>query len=626
MNLYRILLMTLPLLAHSAPPPRVPLRDFFRDPEKTSFQLSEDGKQIAFLAPWERRLNLFVQPRGSAAEPRRLTSEKDRGIAGYLWKGSDRLLYLKDFGGDENFHLFCVDASGAEHRDLTPFEKVKVGFVSRLWEDPRCVLIEMNRRNKEIFDVYRVDVIRGKLDLVAENPGNITGWIPDHDGRVRAAVSTDGVNTSLLFREREGDPFRVVITTNFRDTLSPEFFTFDNRNLYASSNLGRDKVALVEFDPRTAKEVRVLAERPDVDMGGLAFSRKRKVLTAAEFTTWKTETQFFDAATAAMDRKVRARLPGYEISGFDNRDRAEETFVLHAWNDRTRGAEYLYDAKADTLTKLAEHSPWLREEDMAEMQPVEYRARDGLLLHGYLTLPKGRPPKRLPVILNPHGGPWARDVWGFRSEVQFLANRGYAVFQVNFRGSTGYGKRFWEASFKQWGKKMQDDLTDGVAWLTREGYADPKRIAIYGGSYGGYATLAGVAFTPDLYACGVDYVGVANMFTFLKTIPPYWKPYLDMFHEMVGDPVKDRALFEEVSPALHADRIRVPMLIAQGANDPRVNKAESDQMVAALRKRNVPVEYLVKEDEGHGFHNEENRFEFYEAMERFLARWLDGRK
>lgn len=622
--LLTFLAMTLPLAARSAPPPQVPLRDFFRDPEKTAFQLSDDGKKVAFLAPYQRRMNLFVQPRG-ATEAKRLTSEIDRGIAGYLWKGSDRLLYLKDFGGDENFHLFSVDAGGKAHRDLTPFEKVRVGLVARLWDDPDHVLIEMNRRKKEIFDVYRVEVSTGRLELVAENPGNITGWVPDHDGRVRAAVATDGVNTSLLFREKETEAFRTVITTNFRDSLSPEFFTFDNRNLFVASNLGRDKIALVEFDPRTAKEIRVIAERPDVDMGGLGFSRKRKVLTVASFTTWKDEWQFFDPETAAMYRKIKARLPAYEISGLDTHDRAEETFIVHIANDRTRGAEYLYDAKADTLTKLADLSPWLREEDMAEMKPIEVRSRDGLLLHGYLTLPKGRAPKDLPVVVNPHGGPWARDEWGFRSEVQFLANRGYAVLQVNFRGSTGYGKKFWEASFKQWGLKMQDDVSDGVAWLVREGIADPKHIAIYGGSYGGYATLAGVTFTPDLYACGVDYVGVANMFTFLKTVPPYWKPYLDMFHEMVGDPVKDRKLLEKVSPALHADRIKAPLFVAQGANDPRVNKDESDQMVAALRKRGVTVEYLVKADEGHGFHNEENRFEFYEAMEKFLARHL-GKK
>jgi dipeptidyl aminopeptidase/acylaminoacyl peptidase len=285
------------------------------------------------------------------------------------------------------------------------------------------------------------------------------------------------------------------------------------------------------------------------------------------------------------------------------------------------GARYLYDVASKKLTKLAEIAPWLPEDDLAEMKPITYKARDGLTIQGYLTLPRGGG-KNLALIVNPHGGPWARDSWGYDPEVQFLANRGYAVLQINFRGSTGYGRAFWEASFKQWGKTMQDDVTDGVKYAIAQGIADPKRICIYGGSYGGYCTLAGLAFTPELYACGVDYVGVSNLFTFLKTIPPYWKPMLDMFYEMVGNPETDKVLLAEASPVLHADNIRVPLLIAQGAQDPRVNIDESDQMVAALKKHSVPVEYLVKENEGHGFHNEENRFEFYEAMERFLKKYL----
>jgi dipeptidyl aminopeptidase/acylaminoacyl peptidase len=256
------------------------------------------------------------------------------------------------------------------------------------------------------------------------------------------------------------------------------------------------------------------------------------------------------------------------------------------------------------------------------MKPITYQSRDGLTINGYLTLPKDKEPKNLPVVVNPHGGPWARDVWGFNSEIQFLANRGYAVLQMNFRGSTGYGKKFWEASFKQWGKKMQDDITDGVKWLVDQGIADPKRIAIYGGSYGGYATLAGLAFTPDLYSCGVDYVGVSNMFTFMKSIPPYWKPYLDMFYEMVGDPSKDSLLFASVSPVFHVDRMKVPLLVAQGAKDPRVNINESNQIVEALKKKGIDVQYMVKDNEGHGFSNEENRFDFYEAMEKFLEKYL----
>ncbi len=255
------------------------------------------------------------------------------------------------------------------------------------------------------------------------------------------------------------------------------------------------------------------------------------------------------------------------------------------------------------------------------MKPITYRSRDGLTIHGYLTLPRGGG-RNLPMVVNPHGGPWARDSWGYNPELQFLANRGYAILQVNFRGSTGYGRKFWEASFKQWGRTMQDDVSDGVAYAIKEGVADRKRVAIYGASYGGYATLAGLAFTPELYACGVDYVGVSNLFTFMKTIPPYWKPMLDMLHEMVGDPEQDKELLAAVSPVLHADKIRAPLFIAQGAKDPRVNKDESDQMVAALKKRGIDVEYMVKENEGHGFHNEENRFEFYEAMERFLDKHL----
>jgi dipeptidyl aminopeptidase/acylaminoacyl peptidase len=267
-------------------------------------------------------------------------------------------------------------------------------------------------------------------------------------------------------------------------------------------------------------------------------------------------------------------------------------------------------------------APWLNPDQLAPMKSIEYKSRDGLTIHGYLTLPLGREPKNLPAVVIPHGGPWARDTWGYDPEVQFLANRGYAVLQMNFRGSTGYGRKFWEASFKQWGKTMQDDITDGVQWLTKQGVADPKKVAIYGGSYGGYATLAGVTFTPDLYAAAVDYVGVSNLFTFMKTIPPYWKPYLDMFHEMVGDEVKDKELLAATSPALHADKIKTPLLVAQGAQDPRVNKAESDQIVDGLRKRGVDVEYMVKDNEGHGFHNEENKFAFYEAMEAFLAKHL----
>jgi dipeptidyl aminopeptidase/acylaminoacyl peptidase len=303
-------------------------------------------------------------------------------------------------------------------------------------------------------------------------------------------------------------------------------------------------------------------------------------------------------------------------------DRAENLFIIRTYNDRTRGSYHLFDKKTGALTKLTDLSPWLPEEQMARVRPISFTSRDGLKIHGYLTLPLNADTTNLPVVLNVHGGPWARDSWGFDPECQFLASRGYAVLQVNYRGSTGYGRKFWESSFKQWGRKMQDDLTEGVQWLIKQKIANPRRIAIYGGSYGGYATLAGLAFTPDLYACGIDYVGVSNLFTFMNTIPPYWKPYLEMMYEMVGHPEKDKELMRAASPVYHVNRIKVPLFVAQGRNDPRVNIAESDQIVEALKKRSVDVPYMVKDNEGHGFGNEENRFDFYRAMEAFLTKHL----
>ncbi len=597
----------------------IPLRDFFRNPDQSGFQLSPDGNSLALVQPYKDRMNVFVRPRAGGPAVR-VTSETERDVADYFWKGSHRIVYLKDFKGDENFHLVAVDADGKNIVDLTPFDKVRAMIVDDLYDNDDEILVSLNKRNPELFDVYRIDLNSKELTLVAENPGNITAWITDHAGRIRLAIATDGVNNSILHRLDDDSAFETVITTNFRQHISPLFFDFDNKLLFAASNINRDKSAIVRLDPATAKEESLIFEHPEVDVAGLDWSRKRKVYTEVQFVTWKRERKFFDAEMQAIYADLDRQLPGYEID-LQSSNKNETLFVVAAWSDRTQGVRYLYDAAAKALTKLAEIAPWLDENELAEMRPITYQARDGLTIHGYLTLPRGGG-KNLPLIVSAHGGPWARDAWGYDPEVQFLVNRGYAVLQVNFRGSTGYGRKFWEASFKEWGRTMQDDVTDGVKYAVAQGIADPKRIAIYGGSYGGYCTLAGLAFTPELYACGVDYVGVSNLFTFLKTIPPYWKPMLDMLYEMVGNPETDKDLLAAASPALHADNIRAPLLIAQGAQDPRVNIEESNQMVAALKKHHIDVEYLVKDNEGHGFHNEENRFEFYEAMERFLEKHL----
>lgn len=623
--------LTLAWSAASAAPGVVPkryeIKDFFGNPERAGYQVSPDGKTLSFMAPFERRRNLHVvalPADGSApdfAKAKRLTSETARDIAGYFWKGDGHILYVKDFGGDENYHVVSVDVKSGEVKDLTPMAKIQASIVDDLRNDPHHVLVQHNQRIPQVFDVYKINVKTGQSTRVAENPGNITGWVTDHTGSVRVATTTDGVNSSLLYRATEKDAFKTVVTTDFRTTVGPMFFTFDNKNLYAMSNRDRDKTALVILDPATGKETKPLFEHPEVDLGGAEYSRKRKVLTAVGFETWKSQRHYFDEATKALYGKLEKQLPGMDVAVISE-NLAEDTFIVASYSDRTPGVRYLYHAKTDKLVKLGDHNPRINPADMATMKPVTYTSRDGLKINGYLTLPAGREAKNLPVIVNPHGGPWARDSWGYNPEIQFLANRGFAVFQMNFRGSTGYGRAFWEKSFKQWGKTMQDDITDGVQWLIKEGIADPKRVGIYGGSYGGYATLAGVTYTPDLYAAAVDYVGVANLFTFMKTIPPYWAPFLKMMHEMVGDPEKDKDLMTASSPVFHVDKIKTPLFVAQGANDPRVNKNESDQMVEALKKRGIEVQYMVKDNEGHGFHNEENRYDFYGAMEGFFTKHL----
>ena len=600
---------------------QIPLEDFFKNPEKSSYQISPNGSFYSYMAPYKNRMNIFIQKIGDSSATQ-LTFEEKRDISGYFWPNNEQLVFLKDDAGDENFHLFGVDIDGSNPISFTDFDGVRAQIIDDLPYQKDFIIIGINKRNKQVFDPYRLNLKSGKISILAENPGNIQGWMFDHEGKLRIATAiVDGVNTSLLYRDSEQEEFKTIVTTNFKEGFSPQFFTFDNKNIIGTSNLGRDKSVVVEFDPSKGKEVKELYGNEDYDVGGVAYSRKRKVITAAYYNSWKSERHFFDQQSKALFEKVQNHLPGYEISVSGMSD-DENIFIIRTYSDKSLGAYFIYNAKEDNLDKIVEVSPWIDENEMSNQLPISYNSRDGLKINGYLTLPKGydmENAKDLPVIINPHGGPWARDEWGFNPEIQFLANRGYAVLQMNFRGSVGYGRKFWEASFKKWGREMQDDITDGTQWLIDQGIADKKRIAIYGGSYGGYATLMGLVKEPQLYAAGVDYVGVSNMFTFMKTIPPYWEPMLEMMYEMVGDVEKDSAMLREVSPVFHVDKIKAPLFIAQGANDPRVNVDESDQMVKAMKEKGIEVEYLVKDNEGHGFRNEENKFDFYRAMEKFLS-------
>lgn len=598
-----------------------PLEDFFRNSDRSGYQISPDGNYFSFLAPYEDRMNIFVQRIGSE-DTVRLTSETARSVAGYMWATNERILFMKDTAGDENYQLYGVNLDGSDLRAYTAFPGVRTTLIDDLEDIPNEVIIGMNKRQAEIFDPYRLNLETGELTQLAENPGNWQGYMTDHEGKLRVVTAiVDGVNTQILYREHEEEEFRPVLTTNFKESVDFMEFTPDNRLVYAATNLGRDKVTLVLMNPATCEELEHLYAHEQYDVSSISYSRKRKKLLAVYCQGHKDPIRhYFDDEEAAFREHLRSFFEGRRF-GITATDKEERKYLIYVGSDRTRGRYYFYDRAVGSPALLAELAPWLEEEDMVAMHPVTYTSRDGLTIEAYLSLPYPYTPetaKALPVVVHPHGGPWARDSWGYSAEVQFLCNRGYAVFQMNFRGSTGYGRKFLEASYKQWGQAMQDDITDGVNWLVAQGIADAKRVAIYGGSYGGYATLAGLCFTPDLYACGIDYVGVSNLLTFMQTIPPYWRPLLEMMYEQVGDPEKDLEMLTAYSPALQAHLIKAPLFIAQGANDPRVNKAESDQMVEALRARGVEVEYMVKDDEGHGFHNQENRFDFYRAMERFL--------
>lgn len=594
----------------------ISVEDFMKNPGNFGYELSPDGNYITFSSAWENRSNVFVKKMNDDSEPVRVSNSKDRDVAGFYWKDNN-LLYVKDKGGDENFHIYSTTFNGSEEKDLTPYPNVTVGILSGLQGVKDEILIMMNKEDATVFDVYKLNVKTGETTHVAKNPGNITSWLADRNGNVRIAVASDGVEGTILYRDSEKDEFKPFIEMEAGDEVMPLAFSKDNQYIYATSNKGRDKVEVVKYDLKGNEEV--IMSNDQVDVSGVLYSAEHDKLLYGAYITDKPHYQFFDENFEKLFRKIQSKLNVHESElGINDYNKEMTKFIVSVSSDTVYGKYYYYDSTTDELTELATLSPWLNPNELAEMHPISYKSRDGLTINGYLTLPKNKEAKDLPLIVNPHGGPWARDMWGFNPEVQLLANRGYAVLQVNFRSSTGYGKEFLQAGNKQWGLKIQDDITDGVQWAIDQGIADPDRIGIYGASFGGYATLAGITYTPDLYAAAVDYVGVSNIFTLLNTIPPYWETMRNMFYERVGHPEKDKELLTAVSPVFHVDKIKTPLFVAQGANDPRVNKAESDQIVEALRARGVDVEYMLKDNEGHGFANEENRIEFYNAMVKFF--------
>jgi dipeptidyl aminopeptidase/acylaminoacyl peptidase len=610
--------------ASAEPPPIIPRDVLFGNPERTSPHISPDGKKLAWIAPDKKNvLQVWVKTVGKS-DDKIVTADKKRGIRSFFWAEDDRtLLYTQDADGDENWHVYGVDLPTGNVRDYTPFQGVQGHIEDTNYKHPESILVGINLRDRRLHDVYRCDLKTGALTLDTENPGDVAGWSTDDDMVVRGAqVSLPDGGTELRVRDDARGPWRTLLKASMEEDVNLIGFAPGGKAAYLTSSLGGDTARLVEHDLKSSAE-KVLAERKDVDVGGLAIHPTKFHVQAASFDAGRTEWQVIDPDVkgdfAALKKVLDADF------NIISRDRADKTWLVGYTQDRGPVRFYTWDRASKKATFMFSHQPKLEGLKLSEMKAYTVTARDGLKIPVYVTLPAGYAAKNLPTVLNVHGGPWARDHWGYRSDVQWFANRGYAVIQVNFRGSTGYGKKFLHAGDKQWGKTMHNDLIDAVNWMVTKGWSDPKRIAIYGGSYGGYSALAGAAFTPDVFKCAIDIVGPSNIFTLLKTIPPYWKPMMSLFTSRVGDPEKDKELLRAASPLFSADKIRIPMLIGQGANDPRVNQAESEQIVAALAKNGQHAIYVVYSDEGHGFARPENRIDFNARAEKFLSEQLGGR-
>ncbi len=619
-------------------PPLLDRDLFFGDPEIAGAQISPDGKFISFIKPLDGVRNIWVKKtREPFAAARPLTADTKRPIPAYFWSRDSRyILFVQDDDGDENYNIHAVDpaaepAQGKKvpaSRELTAMEKVRAAIYAVPRKDPGTIYIGLTDRDAAWHDLYRLDLATGQRTLMRENTERIATWFFDTDGKLRLALRiADNGDTEILRVDEEG--FTKVYSCDVFESCGPVRFHKDNKRFYLETNKGEgvDLTRLVLFDPATGKEELVESDPEGrVDFGNAIFSEVTEELVGTTYNDDGQRIYWRDKAFEKDYNWLKDKLPGMEIRpGSSTAD--ERLWLIVASSDVEPGERHLFDRKKKKLTLQYRIFEDLPRKHLARMEPIRYKSSDGLEVPAYLTLPKGVPAKNLPLMIFPHGGPWARDGWGYDPLAQFLANRGYAVLQPNFRGSTGYGKAFLNAGNNEWGQKMQDDLTWGVKHLVSQGIADPKRVGIMGGSYGGYATLAGVAFTPDVYAAAVSIVGPSNLITLLDSIPPYWESIRKMFHVRMGDPTtpEGKAQLERQSPLNSANKIKTPLLVVQGANDPRVKQAESDQIVVALRERKFPVEYLVADNEGHGFSHPVNNLAMFATAEKFLAKHLGGR-
>jgi dipeptidyl aminopeptidase/acylaminoacyl peptidase len=599
----------------------IPRSILFGNPERSNPLIAPDGTQLAYLAPVNGVLNVWIRTLGQN-DDRPVTDDTKRGVHVFAWQYDSRhILYAQDADGDENWRLYQTDIASRQTRNLTPFEKVQASIVAYEWDKPDILLVQMNQRDESLFDVYRLDLATGKLEMDTENPGDVAAWHADNDLQVRTAqiMTADG-STVIRVRDDANSPWRELMQWGADETFGGVFgFTPDNRRLWVATSLNANAARLLEVDIANGAQ-KVIASDPQFDVSGMEIQPTTNKLQMARFVKQRTSYEFIDPEIKQDYERLQKAHSG-DIVGL-SRSLDDTKWVVTYSRDNGPTRWFLYDRTAKSASLLFSARPDLEKYQLSGMEPIEYTARDGMTIYGYLTVPVGAKADRLPMVLLVHGGPWHRDVWGYNPWAQWLANRGYAVLQPNFRGSTGYGKQYINAGDLQWAGSMHTDLLDAKEWAVQRGIADPDKVCIMGGSYGGYATLAALAFSPEAFCCGVDIVGPSNLNTLLATIPPYWSTLVALFHKRMGN---DEEFLNSQSPVFKANQMKAPLLIGQGANDPRVKQAESDQIAQGIRANGQPVEYFVFPDEGHGFLRPENNMAFNAAVERFLAKYLGGR-
>ena len=600
---------------------RVPIEDFFVKPERTSFRLSPDGSKVAYLGVHDHCKNIFILDLQEPDSSKQLTYQVNLNVQSFFWLNNQKIIFSNTQSTSDSLRMFQIDVKSEQRKPLFAPEKARLRWVYPIVENNGSLLVGMNKRDSSLFDLYRVYLDGRQPQLVDQNPGSVMSWIGSPDGEVRMALTSDSVQESILYRKGNGLPFKEVTKNDFETIFVPlGFVKGSDKNVYALSNQNRDKMALVEYDVENGKELRHIYEHKRGDLGVEGYSNNLQEMLYTTSFVDNYKKKIFNSAYEGVYKKLKGKFSDSEISFLDN-DTTLNGFIVRVYSDVHPGETYYYNRQKDDLQLLNEENPKLKGLEFNSMEEVEFLSRDNKNIHAYITYPRNKR-KNIPVVVLVHDGPNRRDEWGFDPEVQFLANRGYAVFQVNYRGSIGYGKEFWTAGFKEWGGKIQSDITDGVAWLIHQGIADKNNIAIMGTGFGGYSALYAAAFNPSLYKCAISSSGYSNLFTYFREIPPHLKHYVQLFYRIIGNPEKEPDLFQAISPIFHADKVRIPVLFFQGGKDKYSSVTDANQFVGKLKSNEIPVRYVFKKDEGKRFRNEENIVEYYQEIEKFLGQYL----